>query len=329
LVFVMVAIVAATEIAPFPVVINTWPFTEATEKAWEVVTGSSHNTAVDAVEQGCTVCEILQCDGSVGYGGSPDESGETTLDAMIMNGNTFKVGAVGDLRRVKSAISVARYVLEHTRHTLLVGDSATQFAVEMGFQTSNLTTPTSEQIWEKWKANNCQPNFWVNVVPSANSSCGPYQPAENASHNIGPKNHDTIGMVVIDQNQNIAAGTSTNGLTHKIPGRVGDSPIAGAGCFADTEYGGCAATGDGDVMMRFLPCYQAVENLRNGMSPKQAAESAITRIITKHPDFQGALVVINKDGVWGAACHGWIFKYSVMAPGFSEVQVFTVNPIQA
>jgi len=330
--------------AKLPLVINTWPFVDATLKAWEVIYEWGNGTPVDAVESGCNICEMQQCGESVGFGGSPDESGETTLDAMIMNGNTHDVGAVGALRQIKQAISVARHVLEHTTHTLLVGDQATQFALEMGFSTSNLTTPYSESLWYNWKyKTDCQPNYWEDVTPNNTRACGPYQPlppsekkSRDARKTKGKKegnphvtydNHDTIGMVVIDTEGNIASGTSTNGLNHKIPGRVGDSPIAGAGSYADSELGGCAATGDGDVMMRFLPCYQAVESLRHGMTPAQAAQDAIARILKKYTKFQGALVVTDMNGNYGAACHGWVFQYSVRNPSMDSVQVITVQPM--
>jgi N4-(beta-N-acetylglucosaminyl)-L-asparaginase len=270
----------------------------------------------------------------VGYGGSPDENGETTLDAMIMDGVTHDVGAVGALRMVKNAISVARAVLEHSTHTMLVGDQATAFAVEMGFNTSNLTTPDSEKQWEQWRSKNCQPNYWIDVQPDPTKNCGPYSPLPpekstswNNMGEIDHNNHDTIGMVAIDINNNIAGGTSTNGLGHKIPGRVGDSPITGSGTYVDNDVGGCAATGDGDVMMRFLPCYHAVEKMRQGMLPKQAAEDAIRRIIAKYPAFTGAIVVLTKAGDHAGACHNWVFKYSVRNPSMNQVEVFTVQPI--
>merc|ERR1719187_2467930 len=134
------------------IIINTWNFTEANARGWQVL--SDGGSALDAVEEGCTVCEELQCDGTVGYGGSPDEEGETTLDAMIMDGNTLDVGAVGCLRRVKSAIQVARKVLEETKHTLLVGELATQFATSFGFEEESLATNHSVEMWENWKKNN-------------------------------------------------------------------------------------------------------------------------------------------------------------------------------
>ncbi|XP_018096292.1 N(4)-(beta-N-acetylglucosaminyl)-L-asparaginase-like [Xenopus laevis] len=131
---------------------------------------------LDDFEKGCAQCEIDQCDGNVGYGGSPDENRETTLDDMIMNGNTIEVGAVAQLRRIKNAIVVTRAVMEHTKHTFLVGESASLFAESMGFMREDLTTNRSRSIHSKWLDQSCQPNYWKDVVQDASKSCGPFHP---------------------------------------------------------------------------------------------------------------------------------------------------------
>ncbi|NWH66919.1 ASPG asparaginase, partial [Geococcyx californianus] len=215
----------AASAAALPMVINTWAFRKAADTAWRVL--QLGGSELDAVERGCGQCEIDQCDGSVGYGGSPDESGETTLDAMIMDGNTMEVGAVADLRHVKNAIGVARKVIEYTKHTLLVGEAASLFAVRMGFPYEDLTTQKSLLIYSKWLNQSCQPNYWKNVVPDSSKSCGPYKRHEKVTYkeeqNISRRtvhNHDTIGMVVIGASGTVASGTSTNGAVHKIPGLV-------------------------------------------------------------------------------------------------------------
>ncbi|KAL9698391.1 hypothetical protein quinque_001832 [Culex quinquefasciatus] len=257
-----------------PLVINTWAFTNATLRAhqWLVVGEAG---PIDALVEGCSVCEREQCDGTVGYGGSPDENGETTLDAMIMDGSTMNIGAVAAMRDVKHAAAVARHVLENTKHTLLVGDRATEFAVQMGFKRESLETERSKEMWEQWKNNHC----------------------------------------------NVVAGTSTNGARNKIPGRVGDSPIPGSGAYADSTVGAAAATGDGDIMMRFMPSLLAVEGLRRGLSPVQAGETALARIAVHYPKFVGGIVVASSDGQYGAACHGMDeFPYSV-AEGRKETEV--------
>ncbi|XP_036750083.1 N(4)-(beta-N-acetylglucosaminyl)-L-asparaginase isoform X2 [Manis pentadactyla] len=283
---------------PLPLVLNTWPFRNATEAAWRTL--ASGGSPLDAVERGCAECERQQCDGTVGFGGSPDELGETTLDAMIMDGTTMNVGAVGDLRRIKNAIGVARKVLEHTTHTLLAGESATMFAESMGFINEDLSTDISRALHANWLTQNCQPNYWRNVIPDPSKHCGPYKPPsilkQDGSTNKETGNkygHDTIGMVVIHKMGHTAAGTSTNG----------DSPIPGAGAYADDAAGAAAATGDGDILMRFLPSYQAVEYMRGGEDPTIACQKVISRIKKHFPSFFGAVVCANVTGSYGAACN--------------------------
>ncbi|CAL8074669.1 unnamed protein product [Orchesella dallaii] len=318
----------------FPVIINTWRFTEATQTAWNTLTRGG--TALDAVEQGCTKCEELQCDTTVGYVSSPDENGETTLDAMIMDGETHAVGAVGCLRNVKNAIGVARKVMEHTKHTLLVGELATDFAVKMGFPLESLATNESLQMHNDWKTNKCQPNFWKNVAPDPVTNCGPYSPINLSSVSTNNKesrpkidelNHDTIGMVVIDANGRIASGTSSNGARNKIPGRVGDAPITGAGSYVDKEVGGAACTGDGDIMARFLPSLLTVEEMRRGATPEDAARFAISRISRFYPSFSGGIVAVNIQGDIGAACHNLPdgFPFSYVQATLPDVKVDVVQ----
>ncbi|GFP80789.1 probable isoaspartyl peptidase/l-asparaginase 3 [Phtheirospermum japonicum] len=319
----------------FPLVVSTWPFLEAVRSAWRAVDRGL--SAVDAVVEGCSACEELRCDGTVGPGGSPDENGETTIDAMIMNGVTMEVGAVAAMRYVSDGIKAARLVMRHTEHTMLVGEQASIFAISMGLPgPANLSSQESIEKWINWKKNKCQPNFRKNVVLI--DDCGPYRPEtmcldtktggfdKSGSYVVDRHNHDTISMAVIDKVGNIAVGTSTNGATFKIPGRVGDGPIVGSSAYADADVGACGSTGDGDVMMRFLPCYQVVESMRLGMEPKLAAEDAIGRITRKYPDFVGAVFAVNKNGVHAGACHGWTFQYSVRSPDMADVVVYTVVP---
>lgn len=321
-----------------PIVINTWsgPFTAATTAAYTTLTNGT-STALDAVVAGCAACERNQCDGTVGWGGSPAESCETTLDAMLMDGTAMDIGAVAGLRRVRDAVAVARRVLEFTEHSMLAGDLATVFAVQNGFAEEDISSAESREKCEEWKRGGCQPNFRRDVTPDPRASCGPYEPilhgpAPPRDPELRPRSdrfsHDTISLLAIDTQGNIAAGTSTNGASHRVPGRVGDGPIPGSGSYADSEVGACGATGDGDVMMRFLPCYQAVENLRRGMGAREAAEDSVGRIVRRFPGAMTGVVVVDKDGNHGGAGSGWVFSYAYRGGVMQEVEVVSVEPLE-
>ncbi len=256
-----------------PAVISTWSFGKrANAAAWAIL--EKGGSSLDAVEKGINVAELDPENTSVGYGGLPNEDGETTLDAMIMDGHRHAAGAVGCLKRIKTPISVARKVLDKTAHTFLVGDDATKFAVKMGFKEENLSTEKSKKAWETWKADPKRTTFWT---------------------------HDTIGMVAIDRVGVISAGCSTSGLAFKIAGRVGDSPIVGSGAYCDNDIGGAAATGNGDVMMRFCPAVVAVELMRAGKSPSEACAASLARIAAKGYKAGGAMVALSKRGEFGFA----------------------------
>lgn len=337
---------AASQPRNAPIIINTWGFTNATDEAWSVL-HNQRGSALDAVQRGAETCEMQQCGGVVGFGGSPDEQGETTLDAMIMDGDTMAVGAVANLRHVKDAVATARFVMEHTTHTMLAGLQAAQFALSMGLEISNLTTEESAKLHEDWLADDCQPNFRADVHPNPRHHCGPYrrkhprsQPdpkttpltAQNNSKlsfsESAGRSHDTISLVAIDAYGSMAAATSTNGLIFKIPGRVGDGAVAGGGSYVDSEVGGCGSTGDGDAHLRFLPCFQVVESMRQGKSPQEAAEEAIRRIAKKVGEtYFGAVVAMNRNGEHGAASYGWKFRYSYRDGDSDGVQVVEVEPL--
>ncbi|CAF1094584.1 unnamed protein product [Didymodactylos carnosus] len=315
-----------------PIVVNTWPFVNATRNAFNKMQNQG-GTCVDGVEVGCRTCEDEQCDGSVGWGGHPDESSETTLDSLIIDAKTMSVGAVANLHRIKNAVGVARAVMNYTRHSILVGESATKFALDMGFEQTDLHSNQSIEQWKNWLDNlSCQPNFRRNVSPDPSKSCGPYTPDKfgTTSFDIETKKrpikeHDTIGMIALDSNGNLAAATSTNGLQFRIPGRVSDSALIGSGAFADNEVGGACATGDGDVMQRFVPSYNTVEAMRRGSSPEEAALDSIKRIAKFYPNFTGAVLALDRNGRHGAACNGMDkFPYSVMQNGWTDPQIFEI-----
>jgi N4-(beta-N-acetylglucosaminyl)-L-asparaginase len=280
-----------------PFILTTWDFGPgANEIGWPVIEGGG--SAIDAVEKAINHVELLG-DYWVGAGGVPNEVGETTLDAMIMWGPTHDVGAVGCLKRVKLAVSVARKVMEETQHTLIVGDDATRFAARMGFAETSLTSVVSQQAWDKWAAKN-----------SKSDAFGP----EPISKPDQVKQHDTVGSIALDAAGNLCVGCSTNGREFKIPGRVGDSPIPGAGAYCDQAVGAAVATGNGDVMMRFLPTFHVVELMRGGMEPEMAVQTALRRIADAGYKIGGGIAAIRRDGAHAGGKLGWEdtpFSYSV------------------
>lgn len=267
-----------------PLVISTWRNIKANEAAWDVV--SKGGRALDAVENGVMVAENDSDDRSVGYGGRPDREGNVTLDACIMD-EMGNCGSVCALQHIRNPISVARRVMEDTPHIMLAGEGALQFALEKGFKRENLLTEKSRKEWEQWLE-----------TPQ-------YRPIINI------ENHDTIGMLAIDQNGNISGACTTSGMAYKLYGRVGDSPIIGAGMFCDNEVGGAVATGTGELVMKTLGTFLIVELMRNGANPQEAATEAVHRIIKKTPDYkdhQVGFLALDKAGNYGA--------YSVQ-PGFN------------
>lgn len=271
-----------------PVVIATWNVHNATAKAWEVL--QQGRSALDAVEAGCKVEEANAEGQSVGIGGLPDRDGNVTLDACIMD-SEGNYGSVVYLQNIKHPISVARKVMEETPHVILAGAGARQFALESGFKAEDLLTERSRQAWEKWK------------------ETAQYKPIINI------ENHDTIGMLAIDKNGDIAGGCTTSGLAYKMAGRVGDSPIIGAGLFVDNEVGGATATGLGEEVLKTVGSFLIVELMRQGKSPQQACEEAIRRIVAKNKNidnFQVGYIAVNKKGESGyySLQDGfWVTKY--------------------
>ncbi len=279
--------------ATLPAVITTWDFGKAANaEAWAVLEAGGR--AIDAVEKGVNQAEMDPGNTSVGFGGLPDEDGEVTNDAILFWGPPHAVGAVGGMKRIKRPISVARKVMEKTKHTLLVGDDATRFAVKMGWKEEELLTEKARKIWQAWKENPNHKGFW---------------------------NHDTIGMVAIDQNGDLCAGTSTSGLAFKIKGRVGDVAIPGAGAYVDNDVGGVAATGNGDIMMRFGLALMAVEYMRAGASPTDACARSLHRIEAKGYRVQACLVALSKKGEFGAARIGFgPFSFALRNGSVDEVR---------
>ncbi len=261
-----------------PIVICTWDFHKASAKAWETL--KDGGSSLEAVVQGVMVEENDVNNQTVGVGGRPDRDGNVTLDACIMD-KDGNCGAVLAMQNIANPILVARKVMEETPHVMLAGKGAEQFAYEMGFKKTNLLTEKSKQDWVEWK------------------KTSEYKPIINI------ENHDTIGMLAIDKNGDISGACTTSGMGFKMAGRVGDSPIIGAGLFVDNEIGGATATGMGEEVVRTVGSFLIVELMRQGKSPQEACEEGVKRIIAKNKDkqdFQIGFIAVNKKGETGGYC---------------------------
>ena len=285
--------------ASLPIVISTWDFgIPANKEAWKTL--EKGGRALDAVEAGVKIPEADMHNHTVGRAGYPDRDGHVTLDACIMDefGNC---GSVAAMEYIAHPISVARLVMEKTPHVMLVGDGATQFAVEQGLKKEKLLTPESEKAWKEW-------------LKTAKYS--PVMNIENKQHVPGSKyNHDTIGMLAIDAKGNISGACTTSGMAFKLHGRVGDSPIIGAGLYVDNEVGGATSTGVGEEVIRNVGSFLVVELMRQGLSPEDACKEAVKRIIKKKPDtaknIQVGFLAINKKGEYGAYAIQSGFSFAV------------------
>ncbi len=277
-----------------PLVISTWNFgIPANEAAMKVI--EQGGSALDAVESGVMIVEADPESTSVGRGGFPDAAGDVTLDASIMD-HRGQCGAVACLEKTLHPISVARAVMERTQHVLLVGEKARDFATQIGFPKTGLLTPNARKAWKAWKANNPK---W-------------------RSFSTDISNHDTIGMLAIDKQGNLSGACTTSGWAFKIPGRVGDSPIIGAGLYVDNEIGAATATGTGEEVIKICGSFLVVELMRQGYSPQRACEEAVSRIKKRNPGnpelFVG-FIAINKSGEHGAFATKTGFEYALYQHG--------------
>ncbi len=286
-----------------PIVISTWDFgIAANAAAWNVL--KNNGRALDAVEKGVHVPEADPNNQSVGLGGFPDRDGIVTLDACIMDefGNC---GSVAALQNILHPISVARLVMEKTPHVMLVGDGALKFALQQGFKEQNLLTPKSEKDWKEWLKKS-------EYKPEINIENKSFRPDKMPGNKY---NHDTIGMLAIDANGNLSGACTTSGMGFKIHGRVGDSPIIGAGLFVDNEVGAATSTGVGEEVIRNVGSFLVVELMRQGYSPEDACKEAVMRIIKKKPEtaknIQVGFLAINKQGKYGAYAIQKGFSFAV------------------
>jgi N4-(beta-N-acetylglucosaminyl)-L-asparaginase len=275
-----------------PVVLSTWNFgLKANEGAWQVL--MADGKSIDAVEAGVKITEADPSERSVGYGGRPDRDGKVSLDACIMD-HEFNIGSVAALEYIKHPISVARAVMEKTPHVMLVGEGAFQFALSQGFPKENLLIEASKKEYEEW------------LIKSE------YKPKVNI------ENHDTIGLLALDVHGNLSGACTTSGMAYKMHGRVGDSPIIGAGLYVDNEIGAATATGHGEEVIRMAGAHLVVELMRLGNSPEMACKKAVERIMhickirnKNLKDIQVGFIALNKKGEYGSYCIQSGFEYAV------------------
>lgn len=286
----------------FPIVISTWEHgMPANEAAWKVLTDGGYS--LDAVEAGVRVPEGDPNVITVGKGGIPDASGKVTLDACIMD-EKGRAGSVTYLQHIVHPVSVARLVMEKTPHVMLSGEGALEFALANGFKKEKLLTKERKKEWKKWKKENAQFSNKINI------------------ENVTEDNHDTIGMLAIDKDGRLSGACTTSGMGYKLPGRVGDSPIIGAGLFVDGEVGGAVATGTGELVMKTLGTFLVVELMRGGMSPQQACEEAVRRIVQKIPDYekhQIGYLALSTKGEYGSFCIQPGFNYALKTADQTEL----------
>ena len=279
-----------------PLVVSTWPFGKPANDAALAVL-SRGGSLLDAVEQGIWVVESDPNNHSVGLGGQPNSAGVVQLDACIMYGPGHRAGSVAALEGIRHPISAARRVMEKTTHVMLVGEGARQFALREGLES---------------------------VPVSGSKPPGSLAPekANQSKTTSARTNHDTIALVLLGPDGNLAGGCSTSGLGGKLPGRVGDSPILGSGLYVDNEIGAAGATGVGENVMRYCGSFMVVEFMRQGLHPQAACEQTIQRIARQDPKgFQLSInfVALDKSGRFGAAGTDEGFRYSVATPKQSEV----------
>jgi N4-(beta-N-acetylglucosaminyl)-L-asparaginase len=292
-----------------PIVISTWgPNEKANAEAWKTL--GTGGRALDAVEAGVQIPEADPGDMSVGYGGLPDRDGKVTLDACIMDefGNC---GSVMFLEHIIHPIKVARLVMEKTPHVQLVGEGALQFALENGFVRENLLTAESEKAWKEWLKN---AKYDPMTIPKL---------LEKQKQPGQINNHDTIGMIAMDTNGNLSGACTTSGMAFKMRGRVGDSPIIGAGLFVDNEVGAATATGVGEEVVRTCGSHTVVELMRQGMSPELACKKTVERIVKKRgaraKDIQVGYIAVNNKGQYGGYALQKGFNYAVRTKAGSRI----------
>jgi len=285
----------SNEKGKYPLFVSTWAFGKAANDA-ALEDYKRSRSRLNAVETGIQIAEADITNSSVGIGGIPNADGVVQLDACIMDGPEHRAGSVGAMEDIAHPISVARSIMENTPHVMLAGDGAKKFALEQGFEPVNLLTEDRQKEWNSWQ--------------------------KKKSSTLHKDSHDTITLLALDENGDIAAGCSTSGWGYKLSGRVGDSPIIGSGLYVDNQVGAAGCTGKGENSMRYCSSFLVVELMRSGLDPTSACVAALKRIATIDPlglDLDIYFIALDKEGRYGAAGTGKGFQYAVTTPYSSEI----------
>jgi N4-(beta-N-acetylglucosaminyl)-L-asparaginase len=292
------------------------------EVAWDLL--SKGADPLDAIVAGVQIVELDPTDNSVGLGGLPDEDGVVQLDASVMHGPTRRAGAVGAIEDIATPAAVARDVMNHTDHIMLAGAGAKKFALQMGYKEQNLLTPEAREMWIRWKSKLNPSDNWLDPVdrpagarPTPSGGKKPDDEERQATNHVWydasgvAHTYGTINMNAVTASGDIGSVTTTSGLSWKIPGRVGDSPIIGAGQYCDNEVGAAGSTGRGEANIKVCGAFLAVEFMRQGMTPQQALMKTMERVIAMtedrllvngKPTFQLQFYAVNKKGDYAGAC---------------------------
>ena len=270
---------------------------------------------VDAVVEGVSLAEADPNDMTVGYGGLPNEMGVVQLDASVMHGPTHKAGAVAALEDTMEAAKTALFVLRKTDHVLIVGQGATEFARSIGFEQRFMLTDRARDAWLKWRQNRAPKDDWIDDSESDWNPDGTRRSAADIwtdSRGI-LRTYGTINCSAVNADGDLSSVTTTSGLSYKIPGRVGDSPIIGAGMFVDNEIGAAGATGRGEAVIQNCGAFSVVQEMSRGLSPTEACLAVMKKIADntkqrrllddkKRPNYSVTLYAVRKDGAYGSAC---------------------------
>lgn len=300
-----------------PVVVSSANGLRATERAAAMILGGADT--LDAVISGVNIVEEDPNDASVGYGGLPNEDGVVELDSCVMHGPSYRAGSVAALQNIKTPSRVAKVVMERTDHVMIVGEGALRFARAHGFEEVNLLTENARKIWLRWKENHSDRDDWI-------GSDLPDKDAQSSALPDLPYTYGTINCCALSPAGDLSGVTTTSGLSFKIPGRVGDSPIIGAGLYVDNKIGAAGSTGRGEAVIKTCGAHTVVEGMRQGLSPEEACLMALRRIVETttekrllrkdgRPNFDVKFYAVAKDGRFGAAAIWSGAKFSVNAEG--------------